>query len=222
MSGQVLGYVRTSTDRQGLSLQAQEERIRAMATVHGFTLTNMFIETESAASLDRPELARLLALVDARKVSTVIVAKLDRLTRSVRDLADLLERFEKRGVALMSVAEMLDTKSAAGRLVMNVMASVSQWERETIGERTREVLRHKRQRGERTSRFSPYGYRFGADGCTLEPCPSEQHTLWTIRSARDGGSTLQAIADVLNAQGLRTRAGSTWRYQHVQTALRAA
>ncbi len=82
---------------------------------------------------------RLLALVDARKVDTVIIAKLDRLTRSVKDLALLLERFTRRGVALVSVAESLDTNTAAGRLVLNIMVSVSQWEREAIGERTRDA-----------------------------------------------------------------------------------
>ena len=71
----------------------------------------------------------------ARKVDAVIVHKLDRLTRSVRDLADLLDLFDRSGVALVSVTESLDTSSAAGRLVLNIMVSVGQWEREVIGER---------------------------------------------------------------------------------------
>ena len=69
---------------------------------------------------------RVLALVDAGEVQTVIIAKLDRLTRSVKDLCTLLERFERRRVALISVAESLDTGSAAGRLVLNIMTAVSQ------------------------------------------------------------------------------------------------
>src|SRR6202521_2239926 len=92
-------------------------------------------------------MARLLAMVDGGVVKAVIVAKLDRLTRSVKDLCELLERFECRGVALVSVAESLDTGSAAGRLVLNIMAAVSQWEREAIGERTRDALRHKAKPG---------------------------------------------------------------------------
>src|ERR1035438_1236004 len=89
---------------------------------------------------------RLLALVEARKVDTVIVAKLDRLTRSVKDLALLLENFTRRGVGLVSVAESLDTNTAAGRLVLNIMVSVSQWEREAIGERTRDAIDRKSTR----------------------------------------------------------------------------
>jgi len=103
---------------------------------------------ESAKSLQRPGMERLLALVDGRKVQAVIIAKLDRLTRSVKDLCELLERFERRGVALISVAESLDTSSAAGRLVLNIMTAVSQWEREAIGERTRDAMSHKRSNGE--------------------------------------------------------------------------
>src|ERR1700691_6554320 len=125
-----VGYVRVSTDKQGISLEAQAEKIRAMALVQGAELSEIIVESgESAKSLNRPGMAKLLALVDAGKVKTVIVAKLDRLTRSVKDLCELLERFERRGVALVSVAEALDTGSAAGRLVLNIMAAVAQWER---------------------------------------------------------------------------------------------
>ena len=80
---------------------------------------------ESAKTMKRPGLQRILALVEAGAVQAVIVAKLDRLTRSVKDLCSLLELFEKRRVALVSVAESLDTSSAAGRLVLNLMAAVS-------------------------------------------------------------------------------------------------
>ena len=100
-----------------------------MATVHDATLDVITDAGVSAKNIDRPGLAQVLDLVDRRQVTLVIVAKLDRLTRSVRDLGDLLDRFQRRGVALVSVAESLDTGSAAGRLVLNVMASVSQWER---------------------------------------------------------------------------------------------
>ena len=150
-----VGYVRVSTDKQadkGISLEAQAEKIRAMATLHDHQLLDILVDGgESAKSLKRPAMGKLLAMIDAGQVKTVIVAKLDRLTRSVRDLCELLERFERRGVALVSVAESLDTGSAAGRLVLNIMAAVSQWEREAIGERTRDALRHKRTNGESAS-----------------------------------------------------------------------
>jgi site-specific DNA recombinase len=109
-------------------------------------------------------------------VQAVIVAKLDRLTRRVKDLCGLLEPFEKRKVALISVAESLDTGSAAGRLVITIMGAVSQWEREAIGERTLDALRHKRGKGERVGNIE-FGYRLAADGLHLEPNPAEQAAL---------------------------------------------
>ena len=79
-------------------------------------------------------MAKLLAMVESGKIKAVIVAKLDRFTSSVKDPCELLERFERRGGALVSLAESLDTGSA-GRLVLNIMAAVSQWqwESEAIG-----------------------------------------------------------------------------------------
>src|ERR1019366_893553 len=139
---QTIGYARVSTDKQDLSLDAQQVKITAMAALQDKTV-EMIVDAQSAKSLDRPGMARLLAMVDSGDVETVIIAKLDRLTRSVKDLGELLERFAKHSVSLVSVAESLDTGSASGRLVLNIMVSVAQWEREAIGERTATVLQHK-------------------------------------------------------------------------------
>src|SRR5215470_15618067 len=180
---QAIGYVRVSTDRQadtGVSLDAQAEKIRAMAVVHGAELLDVIVDGgESAKSLQRPGITQLLALVEGRRVQAVIVAKLDRLTRSVRDLCALLELFEKRRVALISVAESLDTGSAAGRLVITIMGAVSQWEREAIGERTRDALRHKRSQGQRVGNIA-FGFRLSTDGFHVEDDPNEQAALAEI------------------------------------------
>lgn len=218
-----LGYVRVSTDKQaehGISLEAQAEKIRAMALVQGADLSDIIVESgESAKSLNRPGMAKLLALVDANKVKAVIVAKLDRLTRSVKDLCELLERFERRGVALVSVAESLDTGSAAGRLVLNIMAAVSQWEREAIAERTRDALRHKRNQGERVGNIA-FGSRLAGDGQHLEPDPAEQAALTEIWRLRSQGKTLRGIAAVLNHRAFRTRRGTEWRLESVARILK--
>src|SRR5437879_5144635 len=170
-SMRAIGYVRVSTDKQadhGVSLEAQEAKIRAMATVQGAEIVELIVDGgESAKDLNRPGMERLLAMADERKVQTVIIAKLDRLTRSVKDLAELLERFQRRGVSLVSVAESLDTGSAAGRLVINIMTAVSQWEREAIGERTRDAMRHKKSSGQRVGNIA-YVFRLGANGLQLK------------------------------------------------------
>ena len=217
-----VGYVRVSTDKQadkGISLEAQAEKIRAMALVQGTELIDTIVDSESAKSLNRPGMAKLLAAVDKGKVQAIIVAKLDRLTRSVKDLCELLERFERRGVALVSVAESLDTGSAAGRLVLNIMAAVSQWEREAIGERTRDALRHKRTNGERVGNIQ-FGYRLCADRRHVEPDPGEQAVLTEIQNLRQSGQTLRGIAATLNHRALRTRRGSAWRLEHVARILK--
>src|SRR6266849_1403033 len=219
-----IGYVRVSTDKQadhGVSLEAQAEKIRAMAVVHNAELIDIIVDGgESAKSLNRPGMARLLTLVDAGEVQAVIIAKLDRLTRSVKDLCTLLERFERRGVALVSVAESLDTGSAAGRLVLNIMTAVSQWEREAIGERTRDAMSHKRTNGERVGNIA-YGYRLAGDERHVEPDPAEQEILSEIRQMRQSGHTLRGIATALNHRALRTRRGSAWRLENVARITRA-
>ncbi len=96
-----------------------------MANVRGCEVEGVIVDGgESAKDLKRPGVRRLLALIEDAEVGAVIVAKLDRLTRSVRDLCALLELFEKRKVALIPVAESLDTGSAAGRLVITIMGAV--------------------------------------------------------------------------------------------------
>jgi site-specific DNA recombinase len=214
-----------STDRQaeqGVSLEAQEAKIRAMAAVQGAELLEVIVDGgESAKSLNRPGLHRLLALINAGTVQAVIVAKLDRLTRSVKDLCGLLELFEKRKVALISVTESLDTGSAAGRLVITIMAAVSQWEREAIGERTRDALRHKRGNGERVGNIA-FGYRLASDGVHLEPDPAEQRALAAILQSRGTGASFRRIAADLNQAGHRTRCGSQWRLESVVRVVQRA
>jgi DNA invertase Pin-like site-specific DNA recombinase len=123
----------------------------------------------------------------------------------------LLELFEKRSVALISVAESLDTASAAGRLVITIMAAVSQWEREAIGERTRDALRHKRTSWERVGNIR-FGFRLSPDGKHVEP-PGEQDVLEEIGHLRQSGQTSRGIAAALNRKALRTHRGSAWRLE---------
>ena len=218
-----IGNARVSTERQadqGVSLDAQKSQIEAMAVVQEATLLDVIVDGgESAKNLNRPGLQRLFSLVHGGKVQAVIVAKLDRLTRSVKDLCGLLELFEKRNVALISVAESLDTSSAAGRLVITIMGAVSQWEHEATGERTREALRHKRSNGERVGNIE-FGYRLASDGRSLERDPAEQAILVTIRELRSKGHSLRRVAAALNRQGHRTRRGSEWRLESVARVIR--
>ena len=145
------GYIRVSTKEQaesGLGLAAQTTKIKAHAVAYDRDLEEIIVdEGISASTLMRPGVQRLLALVAAGEVASITIAKLDRLTRSTRDLADLLELIQKYDVDLISVGESLDTSTAAGRMVINMLAAVAQWERETISERTKAALAERKARG---------------------------------------------------------------------------
>jgi site-specific DNA recombinase len=226
-------YVRVSTEKQakeGLSIEAQDAKLRAMAVVRGDEVADIVVDEESAktGSLKREGVQRLIAMAKAGAIDAVIVCKLDRLTRSVRDLGDLLDIFDKHNVALVSVAESLDTKSASGRLVLNIMTAVSQWEREAIGERTKAVMDFKKERGERLGN-TPYGWTGpkkktlpkGAVGM-LKEVPSEQKVIAYVKLLQGRGWGSTEIATRLNGMGLKNRHGGEWRREYVSRILKSA
>ena len=207
----VIGYLRVSTDKQadsGLSLDAQRSKVEGYAALYGLELVDVLTDAgASAKSLDRPALADALARLDAGEADALLVAKLDRLTRSVRDLADLTDACQRGGWALLSVADQLDTDSAAGRLVLNILVSVGQWEREAIGERTAAAMQVKAARGEYTGGATPYGWRLSDDGVNLTPEPSEQAAAALARTLHGEGLSLRAVGAALAARGVFPRAG---------------
>ncbi len=132
-----------------------------------------------------------------------------------------MEQLFGRGeVALLSVSEQIDTRSAAGRLVLNVLASVSQWEREAIGERTATVLRHKAARGEYTGGDAPYGFAVAAGG-KLTRRDEEQVVIALARSLGKAGLSLRAIAAELAREGFVSRRGRQFAPAQVSRMLRA-
>jgi DNA invertase Pin-like site-specific DNA recombinase len=143
------------------------------------------------------------------KAEALLVVKLDRLTRSVRDLGELVADYFASGKsALLSVSEQIDTRSAAGRLVLNVLASVGQWEREAIGERTAAAMAHKASQGDYCGGAAPYGY--AVEGGRLVPVEAEQAVLTAAREARAAGLSLRSVARVLAERGFKTRTGGAF------------
>lgn len=219
-----IGYCRVSTEEQaadGVSLAAQEAKVRAYAALYDIELTEVIVDAgQSAKTLDRPGLQRALALLKSGKADGLIVAKLDRLTRSVADLAELLDRYfgERAGRQLWSVADAIDTRSAAGRMVLNILMSVAQWEREAIGERTRDALAHKRARGERVGAV-PFGFNLADDGVSLVPNATEREAIAIVRELRSEGLSIRAIVAEMNRRGITTKEGGRWHIATVQRVL---
>lgn len=134
--GEVFGYARVSTSEQNTQLQLDALREAGCSRI--------FVETVSAVT-DRPEYEHLLDVL--RPGDTVVVWRLDRLGRSLRDLLDRVEYLHSVGVGLRSLRETLDSTSAGGRLVMHVFASLAEFERDLIRERTVAGLTAARARG---------------------------------------------------------------------------
>jgi len=200
----IVGYVRVSSDKQadaGMSLEVQESQIIKYAELYDIGLGEIIMDAgESAKSLKRPGMLRLIELMDSNLCQGVLIVKLDRLTRSVKDLCYLLERYFSKDKVLISVQEKIDTNSAMGRMVMNVVMSISQWEREATSERTKSVLQHKKTKGERIGNI-PFGYKLAADGIHLEEDLSEQRVIDFIKTQRSTGKTLAEISvDLANEQ----------------------
>jgi len=138
----ILGYARVSTDNQDLA--SQKRRLEAAGAFR------VFEDVISGKTFDRPGLTDLLDHV--RPGDTLAVVRLDRLGRSLRELLDVVETLKKRGVALLSLEEKIDTSSAAGELVFHVFGAIAQFERRLIAERTRDGMANARSKGSRPGR----------------------------------------------------------------------
>jgi site-specific DNA recombinase len=211
----VIGYIRVSTDKQadkGHSLEAQKAKLEAYAQLYDLELVNVVVESGSAKSLDREGLSEVLDSLQGGVAEAVVVTKLDRLTRSVRDLGKLVEVYFQK-YALLSVSEQIDTRSAAGRLVLNVLASVSQWEREVIGERTSQAMQHMKSEGKYTGGIAPYGYQLINGG--LVEHEGEQQVVQLVQEYRARGLSLRKIATVLTEEGFKSRADRPFHHQAI-------
>jgi DNA invertase Pin-like site-specific DNA recombinase len=219
-----IGYIRVSTDQQaqdGVSMAAQREKVEGFAKLYDYELVAIIEDAgASAKTLDRDGLTEALAMLENGEAGALIVAKLDRLTRSVKDLGELLESHFTR-FSLVSVGEQIDTSTAAGRLVLNVLMSVAQWEREAIGERTKTALQHKKAQGQRVGSI-PYGYHLGADGQTLDTDAAEQEVIGAVMELDAAGLSLRSIASRLEGQGYRARSGGAFHPQTVSNILKQA
>lgn len=204
----VVGYVRVSTEEQaseGVSLAAQEAKLRQYAALYDLQLVTVIVDAgQSAKSLNRPGLQQALAMLNQGEAEGLLIAKLDRLTRSVRDLGNLLDGYFRSRCSLLSVADQIDTRSAAGRLMLNLLTSVAEWEREAIGERTSAAMQHLKSQGKHVGR----------------PRAAMESARERAQALRDGGMTLAQVGLALEAEGVLTPAGkASWTAQQVRRLL---
>lgn len=216
-----IGYARVSTEGQavdGVSLDAQRERIGAWAKANGYELAGLHVDAGlSGSKSNRPGLQAALAQVCDEK-GVLVVYSLSRLARSTKDTLAIAERLDRAGADLASLSERLDTTTAAGKMLFRMLAVLAEFERDQISERTATAMRHMKAQGKRVGAV-PFGFDLAADGETLIPNEAEQEALGVLRAARRSGSSLRHIAADLSARGIRPKHGGEWKPETVRQIL---
>ncbi len=211
-------YCRVSTDerlgQEFNSLDAQRECCEsfiAARKLEGWTALPVKYDDGgfSGGNVERPALQRLLADVDAGRIDAVVAYKFDRLSRSIKDFALLLEGFEEKGVVFVSVTQQIDTSSAAGRLLQNVLVTFAQFEREVISERTRDKIRMSKQKGKWLGGCPPLGYDRAKEGCALVVNEAEAARVREIFALYLQERSLLRAAQIVNARGWRSKTWTT-------------
>ena len=214
-----VAYTRISiAESEDRSLGAQDRTLRALAAAHGHDLGTVYTDNGvSGAREDRPGLDALLTEVRAGRVAAVYVAKLDRLSRSLVHLLTLVRLFEKHRVVLVSASESIDTSTPVGRMMLSLLGTFAEFERERIAERTRDASDDRRRAGRVYGPNTPFGYKVAGDRLVTDP--REQAVLAQIQTLRALGTSYARIAATLNAQGTTTKKGRQWEASIVRSVL---
>lgn len=227
---ELVAYYRVSTDRQGqsgLGLEAQRAKVQELAQARGAAVAAEFVEVESGRKADRPQLAA--ALAEARKRRAVVaVAKIDRIARDAELVLRLSREAASNGMGGFLFCDLpdVDATTAAGRMVLSVMASVAEFEARRISERTREALAAAKARGRKLGGVRPGTLRANQQAKDAAAARAEQlRPLLEAMQAK--GASLRAMAEALAGAGCTTRNGkplspSTVALQLQRLGLRAA
>jgi DNA invertase Pin-like site-specific DNA recombinase len=205
-----LGYCRVSTFDQvssGAGLDAQRAALQAEAARRGWELELVVEDGLSAKDLNRPALSAALGRLDKGQADVLMVSKLDRLSRSVKDFGALLDRASKAQWSVLCLDLGVDTTTPVGEFTANVVVSASQYERRILGQRTRDALAAKKAAGVRLGR----------------PRQLPAEVVKRIVRAKEAGKSLAGIARDLTAENVPTaQGGKRWYASTVAAVLRSA
>lgn len=210
----VLGYVRVSTDEQaenGNSLIEQPERIAAYCKAMGWSDPLFFIDDGySAKNMNRPELTKILERVKSEPDGGVVITtKLDRLSRKLFDILSLNEYFNKYNFNYVSATEGFDTSTPAGRLVLQMLGMVAEFERERISERVKDNMLSLARNSDKIITRPCFGYDV-VDGQLVI---NIEESLIIKKAASDllSGKSSRSIRRFWNANGIKTKEGNEWQ-----------
>lgn len=211
-----IGYVRVSSEeqaREGVSLAAQRAQVRDFCKGRRWELVGVFAdEGLSGKGLDRAGLAEARRALEEHRATVLVVTKLDRLSRSVRDIFALVEEeFTQNGASLVSIAENLDATTAMGKAFLGILAVLAQMERELVSERTRGALAHIKASGRYLGAI-PYGKRLDRNG-RLVTDPEAAKALRRARRLRAKGASWREVAERMGwtVSRARTRLDPSYR-----------
>jgi site-specific DNA recombinase len=217
-----IGYARVRTEeqsQQGVSISNQVQKIQAYCIAKDWELVAVIRDEGcSGKDLNRPGMQEIIKGCRKRAFDVVVTMKLDRLTRSVKDLGYLVEDvFNKHGVAFSSLQDNFDTSTANGRMVMNILATLAQWERDIISERTRDAMQFMK-RSLMLVGAVPFG--FDLSGKELTPNPDEMETIQKLITMKGEGASYQRIAGQFNAEAIPAKNGGRWHPKTVMGVVR--
>lgn len=205
-----IGYIRVSTQDQateGVSLSAQRAKIAAWCTANDYELVAVYEDAGISGGSMTGRDGLKSALAAATKGMALVAYSISRLARSTRDMLELADRLEARGVDLVSLTEKIDTTSAAGRMVFRMLAVLSEFERDQVAERTKAALAHKKSKGEK---YGPVPFGFCDIEGRLVEVREEAQVVAKVMEMREAGHTLREIAAKLNDDGIQGKKGGVW------------
>ena len=207
-------YVRVSTEeqaREGYSVSGQLEKLKAFCISQNWIVEDIYAdEGISAKDTKRPELQRMLNDIKEDKIECVLVYRLDRLTRSVHDLYNMLEVFEENDCKFKSATEVYDTTTAMGRMFITIVAALAQWERENMGERISFGFEEKARQGKIPMTYSPFGFTLNKKESKLYVNKKEARVIQIIFEKYTNGLGGDRVAQYLNERGIYNKNGNKW------------
>ncbi|API93981.1 MULTISPECIES: recombinase family protein [unclassified Virgibacillus] len=218
----VAAYLRVSTDEQvesGHSLLEQRERLKAYAKVMGWDKPTFYIDDGySAGSLKRPQLQKLIKDIESRKVNILMTTKLDRLSRNLLDLLQVIKFMETHDCNYVSATESFDTSTAAGRMVLHLLGVFAEFERGRTSERVKDNMTSLA----RNTNMALSGPCFGFDIIDKQYVLNKKEAKYGLKMVEmtEAGHGTRSIAQWLNSMNVKTKRGKQWDSTAVRRLLR--
>lgn len=217
-----VGYARVSTVDQaedGVSLDAQEQRIRAWCSLNEYELVDVKVDRglSGGRADNRPALQEALQAVG--RGDALVVYSLSRLARSTKDTIAIAETLDRRGADMVSLSEKIETTTAAGKMLFRLLAVLAEFERDVVAERTSMAIRHMQSIGKFIGGDLPFGFRAVDDWLTFQE--EEQKVVRLARELHGEGLSLRSVAKSLTAAGFSSRTGRPWHHNQINRMINA-